>query len=304
MNRMKNTGVYLSVIAAMIMWSLTFVWFKIANRVMGPFTIVFLRLLVSSVILLLVAWLAKLLQPIRGKDFYRYLILATIYPVVYFVAESIGLTLIQASLAAVIISTIPLFVPVGAYILYRERLSALNIAGVAISFIGILVVVMKPDLSFSAAPAGFALMILAVLSAVSYTLIVKKMTERYTAFTITTYQNIFGTILFLPLFLIFEAGDFKLSDMTLEAALNLAFLAVFGSSLAFILFNYGVKVLGAARTELFSNIIPVLTAVFAYIMLGEPLGLRKVTGIAVVLTGLFLSQVRSRRKTYEHIPAP
>ena len=151
--KQKNPWVYISVVLAMIMWSLTFVWFKIVNEVIGPFTIVFLRLLISSIILLLVSWLAGLLQRIRGRDIYNFVILSTIYPVIYFIAESLGLTLIQASLAAVIISTIPLFVPVGAYILYRERLSALNIVGVIISFVGVLIVVLKPDLSFNAAPA-------------------------------------------------------------------------------------------------------------------------------------------------------
>ena len=304
MNTQKHFWVYICVILAMIMWSLTFVWFKIVNEVLGPFTIVFLRLLISSIILLLVSWLAGLLQRIRGRDFSRFLILSLIYPVIYFIAESIGLTLIQASLAAVIISTIPLIVPVGAYILYRERLSRLNIVGVIISFIGVLIVVLKPDLSFNAAPVGFLLMLLAVLSAVGYTLMVKKMTETYTAFSITTYQNIFGTLLFLPLFLIFEWKEFTLADMTLKAALNLGYLAIFGSSIAFIFFNYSVKVLGAARTELFSNIIPVLTAIFAFFMLGESLGIQKIIGISIVLTGLFLSQLKSRKKTYDHIPAP
>ena len=302
--KQKNPWVYISVVLAMIMWSLTFVWFKIVNEVIGPFTIVFLRLLISSIILLLVSWLAGLLQRIRGRDIYNFVILSTIYPVIYFIAESLGLTLIQASLAAVIISTIPLFVPVGAYILYRERLSALNIVGVIISFVGVLIVVLKPDLSFNAAPAGFLLMVLAVLAAVGYTLMVKKMTERYSAFSITTYQNIFGTILFLPLFLVFELEEFALSEITLNAALNLVCLAVFGSSIAFILFNYGVKVLGAARTELFSNIIPVLTAFFSFVMLGEPLGIQKLTGIAIVLAGLFLSQLKPRKRTFEHIPSP
>jgi drug/metabolite transporter (DMT)-like permease len=168
----------------------------------------------------------------------------------------------------------------------------------------VLIVVLRPDFSFNTAPAGFLLMLLAVLAATAYTLMVKGLTEKYTAFTITGYQNIFGTILFLPIFLVFELREFTLSDITLDAAMNLGFLAVFGSSIAFILFNYGVKMLGAARTELFSNIIPVLTAVFAFLMLGEPLGVQKVIGIAIVLTGLFLSQLKSRKRTYDHIPSP
>jgi drug/metabolite transporter (DMT)-like permease len=163
---------------------------------------------------------------------------------------------------------------------------------------------MKRDFSFNAAPAGIVLMLVAVFAAVGYTLMVKKLTERYNAVTITTYQNIFGSLMFLPLFLIFESRGFLSARHSVEALVNLGYLAVFGSSLAFIFFNYGVKVLGATKTEIFTNIIPVLTAVFAYFVLGEDLGFQKLFGIAVVLTGLFLSQLKTRKRVYDHLVAP
>ncbi len=300
----NRTGVYISVVAAMIMWSLTFVWFKIVNEYYGPFTIVFLRLFLSTVILLGVSWFSSVLQKIRRVDKLRFLVLAFIYPVIYLIAESLGLTMISASQGAVIISTIPLIVPVGAYLLLNERVTILNIVGILISFSGVIIVVMKKDFSFNAAPTGILLMLIAVFSAVGYTMMVKKLTEKYNVFTITTYQNVIGSILFLPLFLIFEYREFLSSQHSVKAIVNLGYLAVFGSSLAFILFNYGVKILGAMKAEIFTNIIPVLTAVFAYFMLGEDLGFQKMFGIAVVLSGLFLAQIKTRKRPYDHLVAP
>jgi drug/metabolite transporter (DMT)-like permease len=104
--------------------------------------------------------------------------------------------------------------------------------------------------------------------------------------------------------MIFEFRDFLYAEHSLTAIINVGFLAVFGSSLAFILFNFGVKVLGATRTEIFSNIIPVLTAIFAFLILGEDLGFQKLLGLAIVLTGLFLAQIKSRRRPYDHLAAP
>lgn len=299
-----KAGVYFSAAGAMIMWSMTFVWFKIVNEVYPPFTIVFLRLLVSSIVMLGIAAFTSILQKLHRQDVARFLLLAFVYPFVYFIAESIGLTIIHASLAAVIISTIPLIVPVGAYLLLNERITAFNIIGILISFMGVLIVILNRDFSVNAEPAGLLLMLLAVFCAVGYTLMVKKLTERYTAYSITTYQNIFGTFMFLPLFLIFDLQDFAAAPHTLKAILNLGYLAIFGSSIAFILFNYSIKTIGATRTETFSNLIPVLTAVFAWFMLGEELGLKKIIGIGVVLVGLFLSQMRSRKRPYEHLAAP
>jgi drug/metabolite transporter (DMT)-like permease len=300
----SKTGVYLSATGAMVMWSMTFVWFKIANEVYPPFTIVFLRLLVSSLVMVAIAGFTSVLQKLQRRDLPRFILLAAIYPFVYFIAESIGLTKISASLAAVIISTIPLVVPIGAYFLLHERVSVLNIVGILISFMGVLIVILNLDFSFNAEPSGMLLMLLAVFCAVGYTLMVKKLTERYNAYSITTYQNIMGTLMFLPLFLVFDLQDFATASHTAKAILNLGYLAIFGSSIAFILFNYSVKTIGATRTETFSNLIPVLTAVFAWFMLGEELGLKKIIGIGVVLAGLFLSQLKSRKRPYEHLAAP
>jgi drug/metabolite transporter (DMT)-like permease len=300
----KKAGVYISVVAAMIMWSLTCVWFKIVNEYYGPFTIVFLRLFLSAVMLLGISWISSVLQKIQPGDLIRFLVLAMIYPVIYFIAESLGLTMISASQGAVIVSTIPLIVPVGAYLLLNESVTILNIVGILISFTGVIIVVMKRDFSLNAAPAGIILMLIAVISAAGYTLMVKKLTEKYNAFTITTYQNIFGCILFLPLFLFFEYRAFLTSEHSARGIVNLGYLSVFGSSLAFILFNYGVKVLGATKAETFTNIIPVITAVFAYYMLGEDLGFQKLFGIAVVLSGLFLAQLKTRKRPYDHLVSP
>jgi len=293
--------VYLAAITAMVLWSLTFVWFKIANETYPPFTIIFFRLVISSLILFTIAAFSNILQKIRKGDLKYFLLLALLNPFLYFVAEGTGLTLIDASLAAVIVSTIPLLVPVGARFFFGERITVLNITGMIISFSGVLMVVLKKGFALSAAPAGILLMMMAVICAVGYTLLVRKLTYTYNPFSITAYQGIIGVILFLPLFLVFDHNRILTAENNSKAILAVVNLAVFGSTIAFIFFNYSVKVLGAAKTDFFTNIIPALTAVLAWLILGESFNLQKVTGIAVVLTGLFMTQLPGfarRKKRY------
>lgn len=291
---MNNPGlprVYISIIFAMIFWSLTFVWFKIVNEVYLPFTIIFLRLIISSIILLIVGWSAGVLQKINKRDYKWIILLSAFNPFLYFICEGLGLTMVSSTIAAIIISTIPLFVPVGASIFLQEKLTPLNIIGIFISFTGVIIVIIKRDFSTGANTLGIILMLLAVFCAVGYTLLVKKLMNRYNAYSLTTYQNSLGILLFLPLVAVFEFRTTMNAVLTIKAAISLICLAIFGSSVAFILYNYSVKNLGASKANIFTNIIPVLTAVFSYFILNESMTFQKITGIAIVLAGLLLSQL-------------
>jgi len=286
---------YISVVLAMIFWSMTFIWFKIANEVFPPFLIVFLRLFISSAILLTGAIFIRKLQKIDPRDYKWIILLAFFEPFLYFIGESLGLTMISSTLAAVVIGTIPLLVPVGAYLFFNEKLSLLNISGIIISFAGVLIVVLNRGFTFNANPKGIMLLFLAVFSAIGYTLMVRKLIGRYNPYSLVTYQNILGIFLFFPLVIVFEYESLIFVDITNRAIISLFCLAIFGSTLAFILYNYSIKNLGASKANIFTNIIPVLTAVFSFYILNEEMTFRKVTGIAVVLAGLLLSQLKKMK---------
>ena len=286
---------YISVVLAMIFWSMTFIWFKIANEVFSPFSIVLIRLVISSVILITSALFIRQLQKVERGDWKWIFLLAFFEPFLYFIGESLGLTMISSTQAAVIIGTIPLLVPVGAYLFFNEKLSLLNIAGIIVSFAGLLIVVLKRGFTFNANPTGVILLFLAVFSAIGYTLMVRKLVGKYNPYSLVTYQNILGIIFFIPLVAVFEYESLISVDVTNRALISLFCLAIFGSTLAFILYNYSIKNLGASKANIFTNIIPVLTAVFSFYILNEEMTFRKVTGIAVVLAGLLLSQLKKMK---------
>lgn len=286
---------YISVVLAMIFWSMTFIWFKIANEVFSPFSIVLIRLVISSVILITSALFIRQLQKVERGDWKWIFLLAFFEPFLYFIGESLGLTMISSTQAAVIIGTIPLLVPVGAYLFFNEKLSLLNIAGIIVSFAGLLIVVLKRGFTFNANPTGVILLFLAVFSAIGYTLMVRKLVGKYNPYSLVTYQNILGIIFFIPLVAVFEYESLISVEVTNRALISLFCLAIFGSTLAFILYNYSIKNLGASKANIFTNIIPVLTAVFSFYILNEEMTFRKVTGIAVVLAGLLLSQLKKMK---------
>jgi len=280
----------------MIFWAFSFIWFKVANQTFKPITIVFLRLVISIVVLCIYLFLSKNFSKIRKEDRRLFLLLALFEPFFYFLGESFGLTYVSATVGSVVISTIPVFVALGAWMLFRERLRAVNYAGIILSFIGVLAFILNTDGSFSFSTKGLALLFLAVFSAVGYNLTLSRLLGSYTPVFIVAVQSVIGAFLFLPIFLITDLGQLMQTTLTLRNLLPVVELAIFASCGAFILFAYSVKRMGISKVNVFTNSIPVLTAIFSFFILGEKLTLQNVIGMMIVITGLFLSQLNGRKK--------
>jgi len=308
MSRSK-AGVIFLVILGMIFWGFSFVAFKFANESFRPITIVFFRLTVSIFFLFGFALLFKRLNRIKRKDQKWFLLMAIVEPFFYFLGEAYGLTMVTATVGAVIISTIPLIVPFAAYYLFKERLTPMNYLGLVISFGGVLLVVLTRSGGLTADWKGVLLMFVAVLSAVSYTMVVKILADDYTPITITAYQSLYGLLLFVPLFLIMEVPHLDFSHVTTNSLMAVGYLGVFGSGICFIIMTIGIRELGAAKSNIFANLVPVVTAILSFFLLKESMPLLKILGIFVVILGLLLSQINtlrgrrnSGRKSVRHIP--
>lgn len=294
MKNIKNS-VLISLIAAMTIWSMSFIWSKMAFEVFSPITTVFLRLIISSILIFAFLHFTKQFQKIEARDYKWFLVLGILEPFLYFIGESFGLKLIPSTLASVIISTIPLFTPVLGVLFYREKISPMNIAGIVISIAGVIYMVVDRDFSLNAPLAGILLMGLAVFSATCYALVLKHLSHRYSGYSVVAYQNTVGMFLFFPFFAINEWHTLITTPVTVSAVSSVILLAVFASTVAFILYTYGIKNLGVTKASAFVNLIPVLTAIFAWLILDEIIGWQKIIGIAIVITGLFASQYKNKQ---------
>ena len=225
-----------------------------------------------------------------------FLIASLFNPFLYFIGENFGLRYTSPSISAVVIATIPLLTPVAAYFIIKERITWLNIAGIILSFTGVLLMLINRDMTFSASPAGVGLLFFAVTSAVIYTPFLKKLTQRYKPVSIIAWQNLLGALYFLPLFLVLDLKEFLSIKPDWKTISALIQLSLFASTLAYVLFTYGVKKIGVSRTNVFTNLIPIFTAVFSYFILSEHFNLNKILGILIVIAGVMLTQIQHLRK--------
>ena len=278
----------------MIFWAFSFIWFKMANENFRPITIVFLRLVIAVILLSTYLAYTRKFVKIKKKDYKLFFMLAFFEPFIYFLGESYGLTYVSATVCSVLISTIPVFAAIGARILFRERLSFLNYSGIFLSFIGVVIFVMNKEGGFSYNPKGIALIFVAVFAAVGYNLTLSKLVDNYSPIYIVNVQNILGAIFFLPLFLTMELKPFLDVSLNIRMFIPIVLLAAFASCGAFILFAFSVRMLGLMKANVFTNSIPLFTAFFSYLLLGDKLTFLNYIGMIVVIAGLYMSQLRGR----------
>lgn len=292
---MKNNNLiaYLSVTLAMIFWSYTFIWYKVVYDFYNPVTVVFFRLIISSIFLFALMYPLKRLQKIQKGDLKYFILVAVFNPFLYFLGESYGIKYVSTTLAAVIIATIPLFTSFTSSYFLNEKITKMNILGVFVSIIGVGMVIFNKTEASNISVFGIGMLSFAVAAAIGYTLVLKKLTIKYNSITVVTYHNFIGIFLFAPLFFILDFKDFLLTGFAAEAWIPLLELAIFGSSFAFIFFTFSVQKIGVGKANAFTNLIPVITAVIAYFVLKETLNISKITGITLVITGLFLSQIKT-----------
>ncbi len=302
---MKNKDflAFISALGAAFFWSFSFIWFKIAYLGYQPITVVIFRLAISAVLISIIAVVLKRLQKPSRKDIGLFILMSFFEPFLYFIGESYGLIYISSTVAAVIVATIPLLSPVAAWIFFREKIRWINTLGLLFSFLGVGLVVLNRSFRFNASPLGVGLEFMAVLAAISYSVVLRNLVGRYNTFTIIAWQNLIGVILFLPVWLIFEFNDFVTTPFHPQAFRAIVFLAVFASTLAFVFFTQSIRQLGITRSNTFINLIPVFVAILSFFVLNENLDTKQITGIIIVVAGLFLAQLKRKRKkeTFEVI---
>lgn len=287
--------IYVYALLAMLFWGLSFIWTSILLHYYEPVTIIFIRLIISSLFLFAVVVATRSFKPLEKKDIPLLILSAVFNPFLYFLLENYGLKNTSPAIAAVIIATIPLFSPITGYLAFRERLRWFNLAGILVSFGGILVMLVTRSLTLTASLPGILFLAGAVIAAQIYSVTLKRLAVKYTPLTIISWQNLTGIFLFLPFFLGFKMKTAIRVPLNVDIVSSFLFLAVLASSLSYVFYVKSVQVLGIAKANIFSNMIPVFTAGFSFFILNESFTPQKIAGIGIVIAGVVLSEINKQK---------
>lgn len=285
---------YIFILTAVVLWGFSFVWTNELIRYDVPiFVFIFIRMVISGALMLIFSKCIGKLQKIEGSDLKWFFLMSLFEPFIYFIGESYGLKLTDsATLTAVVIATIPVFTLIVGQIIYKEQLTWMNKAGVLLTLPGVVLFVWDSGGISVKYIYGILFLILAVFGSVGYTTICKKLSDKYNAFTITTYQFVIASLYFLIPFLFLGLPHWNNKFLSIDVIKPLLMLAFFCSCLAFLLYVQSIKNLGMTKSVIFTSLIPAVSAMGAYFAGQEVFNFQQIAGMVIVLAGVISAQIK------------
>lgn len=280
---------YIAGIIMCLLFGGSYIAMKIALRSISPLAVVLARYVLAALILHSVYYLSKSKERIKKQDLPGLVFICLLEPGLFFIFDAYGLKYTTAVRASILLSIIPILTALLAAAIIKEKLTALKLITTIGSMAGVYLVMSSKENAASGSNymLGDMLIIGACIAAAFYTTLARRMSFRYSFFTITRFQSLIAVIFFLPL----AAGEIALKGIqppSLSSVGGVIYLGVAGSAIGYLLLNYTIARLSAANSSIFSNLIPVVTMGLSALILSEAIGVRKVLGLLIILSSIFI----------------
>jgi len=278
-----------ALLGAMVLWASSFIALKLAFSAYDPMVVIFGRMVTAFVGFLPFAGMVKRNIP-RKEDIPTILFMLGCEPYLYFLFEAAALKNTTASQAGMITAMLPLMVAITAGLYLKERITVKTVLGFLLAIIGACVLSLAARSNHAAPnPAlGNFYEFIAMVCATGYTVSLKRLSERYEPLFLTALQACAGSVFFLP-FLVLPSTDLP-SQFVAIPALSILYLGFFVTMGAYGLYNYAVSKIPASQASAFVNLIPVLTVILGWIILGERFTPMQYVASALVIAGVVMSQ--------------
>jgi drug/metabolite transporter (DMT)-like permease len=282
------SSAYVAALGMTAAFGLSFVATKYALRGFEPMLVAVLRFTLAGGLLWTIWRLRAGRERVTRHELARLAALGFVSLTLYFAFETNGIARTSASKAALIIATIPIFVAVLAAVVLGERAGPRRWAGIAVSFAGVAALVLLGGGEGGGSLTGDLLVLAAALTAAVYNLMARSLLLTRSALYVTAFQNLFGALFMLPIAAL-EAILVGVREPTGEAGLGVLYLAIFSSTLAYLLLNYAFRFLEASLVAVFVNLTPVVGVAAAYVLLGERFTAGQAAAALVVMAGVWLA---------------
>ncbi|MBU1356058.1 MAG: DMT family transporter [Candidatus Edwardsbacteria bacterium] len=290
MNKSTVNNPLMVLVSVQVIMAGTFLMTKLGLREFSPLALGVLRFGLTALVFAALLGMKKMYFRPDRKDRWTFLWLA-LFSVPFNQGLFLyGMKYTLAAHGALLYAATPIMVLCLSCIWLKERPSPLKITGIALGFAGVLLVLFEKGIDLSGQTLkGDILIFFAVLTWSVYTILSKKMLQKYRPLQVTGYSLMFGAVLFLPIGLLpILRQDY--AAVTWSGLSSILYLALLTSVVGYLTWNWALSKIEASKVAVVSNLQPVFAALLAWIFLGEKITPNFILGAAVVAAGVILTE--------------
>ncbi len=286
----------LLLVLTMLMWACNAISGQLAVGHVTPYTLVLMRWVMVSAVMWMICgreviehWptIRTRLWPVILMSFAGFTGFNTLFYIASIHTTGLNIGILQGSM--------PVLVMLGAFLVFRSKVTKLQLLGVATTLIGVAIVASRGEwevLQTLAFNNGDVLMLIAIVLYCSYTVSLAARPD-VPPIPLFTVFAIIALIAALPL-AVWEFFQPNYQVPTLQGWAVTVFVAIFPSCLAQIFFLRANDLVGPNRAAVFTNLVPIFTAILAVLLLGETFALYHALALALVIGGIMMAQRGAR----------
>lgn len=273
-------------IVLVLIWGFEYVAAKYALSAFDTMTIIFIKYSIAAVVIGSVKFLKDGKTFIRKKDILTYIACAILGEILYFYCEYEAMSYMPVALITIVLAFVPIVSIITERVIYKVSATPKMIAGIVFCIIGVVVIIgVDIEEIMQGQFVGYLFCVGAVMSWNAYNFVTKKLGENYTDLTLTFNQMVCTLLLSGPVGIAQFTGFDEFADLKVLG--GILFLGIFCAGIGFYIYIYALTKLGPTPMAVYSNFLPVSTALFGWICLGEALSLMQIAGgIIVIFAGL------------------
>ena len=274
-------------VAFAIMWASAFTSARMIVADAPPLTALAIRFLISGLIGILLARLLGQSWRLSRAQWVATLVFGICQNALYLGLNFVAMQTIEASLAAIIASTMPLLVALGGWLVFGEKVRALGAAGLVIGVIGV-ALIMGSRLSAGVDMFGLTLCVIGVISLTIATMAVRGASSGGNLLMIVGIQMLIGSASLALIAIPTEPFEV---NWTLRLTLSFIYTTLVPGLVATWVWFLLVQKIGAVRAATFHFLTPFFGVAVAAILLGEPLRGLDIAGVAIIMLGILAVQL-------------
>ncbi|WP_375260384.1 DMT family transporter [Palleronia sp.] len=274
-------------IAFAVMWSSAFTSAKIVVAHAPPLTALAFRFAISGLIAVVIARALGQTWRLTRPQWRATVVFGLCQNALYLGLNFIAMRTIDAGLASIIASTMPLLVALVGWLVFRERLPAMGVAGLLAGLVGV-ALIMGSRISGGVDMGGLALCIAGVLALTVATLSVRGASSGGNLLMVVGLQMLVGSAILTVVAILFEEWQVNWTPSLIVAFAYTTLVPGLAATLTWFVL---VGRIGATRAASFHFLNPFLGVALAAIVLGERLGPLDLAGVAIIMVGILAVQL-------------